>query len=750
MLKYFHATTCWMAVWLFVCLINPNANAQDSPPQAHSGAQTLSLGEVEKEIGNAYEKIQAAQRSATAETAARVGLTLEDLKAQVEKYTLLKAALSDLATALKRKEALAGQLEKVQEASKASIRQSVSSEPPYSLSFYDRFLQEAEQIEQTLKNLELAIPVANKTLEALQQRQAKVEQALQELAEPDETGQTSSASSIWKADLLRIDERILEVQLTHSRAHLENLKAEESIADLNYQTHRKQLDWVKVNLSVSQEDLDQQLAALDKRIDQLNKTLDRLIAEKSKIERTYDPQLLASHVNGVSDSATVAQERLQTQALWQETRQIGIDQTMESIRMLTDQKRVWQRRYDLHRNAQRADQLAAWEAASGQEVRKREQMIGAEQREQNGTMQQIDAIENRLANTAKPPTLVAQIKAQADALRQRIRQSIEFSGLLYASVQLDRRFLNEINAQQAQTPFFDQVMKVVLTAKRVWEYQVWMIDGNPVTVGKVFIALVILLVGLFAAKKVIKTIGRRLLQRTQVKQTTAATIEKLFSYLAYTMVVLFALRIVNIPLAAFAFLGGAVAIGIGFGAQNLINNFISGFIIMGEKPVGLNDLIEVEGVVGKVEEIGARCTRVRTGENIDILVPNSAFLEKNITNWTRTDNSIRTHVTVGVMYGSPVDQVRTLLLQAAGGVKEVAKTPSPFVLFTDFGDSALIFEVYFWIRVNRVIERRTVESEMRFRIDALFREADIVIAYPQQDVHLYAEQPLSIKTVPEG
>jgi potassium efflux system protein len=213
------------------------------------------------------------------------------------------------------------------------------------------------------------------------------------------------------------------------------------------------------------------------------------------------------------------------------------------------------------------------------------------------------------------------------------------------------------------------------------------------------------------------------------------------------MVLLLALRIVNIPLAAFAFLGGAVAIGIGFGAQNLINNFISGFIIMGEKPISLNDLIEVDGVLGRVEEIGARCTRVRTGENIDILVPNSAFLEKNITNWTLIDTTIRTHVGVGVAYGSPVNQVEKLLLQAAGDTDNIAKSPEPFVLFTDFGDNALMFQVYFWINVRRVIERRMIESRLRFRIDALFRDAGLVIAFPQRDVHLHADGPVPVKMV---
>jgi potassium efflux system protein len=213
------------------------------------------------------------------------------------------------------------------------------------------------------------------------------------------------------------------------------------------------------------------------------------------------------------------------------------------------------------------------------------------------------------------------------------------------------------------------------------------------------------------------------------------------------MILVFALRIVNIPIAAFAFLGGAIAIGIGFGAQNLINNFISGFIMMAERPINIGDLIELEGIVGKVEEIGARCTRVRTGENIHILVPNSSFLEKNITNWTLSDRRIRTKVTAGVIYGSPVRKVEELMVRAVMEEKKTLKTPLPFVLFHDFGDNALVFEVYFWITIHQIIERRLIESAIRFRIDDLFREAGIVIAFPQQDVHLDAAKPLKIRMI---
>jgi small-conductance mechanosensitive channel len=202
---------------------------------------------------------------------------------------------------------------------------------------------------------------------------------------------------------------------------------------------------------------------------------------------------------------------------------------------------------------------------------------------------------------------------------------------------------------------------------------------------------------------------------------------------------------VNIPLAVFAFLGGAVAIGVGFGAQNIINNFISGFILVTERPISIGDLIEVDGTLGGVEEIGARCTRVRTGENIHILVPNSTLLERNITNWTLSDKKIRTKVTVGVIYGSPVDKVKELLLRATEETDRVVKHPEPFVLFADFGDNALIFDVYFWISIEKVIERKRIESSVRFRIDDLFREAGIVIAFPQRDVHLDAHKPLELR-----
>jgi small-conductance mechanosensitive channel len=322
---------------------------------------------------------------------------------------------------------------------------------------------------------------------------------------------------------------------------------------------------------------------------------------------------------------------------------------------------------------------------------------------------------------------------------------LDFVSELIRTEQLAQRLLNETANIARQMSLLERLAKHGSDFKGLWNYEIIQIDNNSVTTRKAIFSLLILIVGIIVVKYLIRTFTGRLFRYANLKDTTAAGIQKVLLFSAYLLVFLFALRMVNIPLAAFAFLGGAVAIGVGFGAQNLINNFISGFIIMGERPISIGNLIEVDGVLGQVEEVGARCTRVRTGENIHILVPNSSFLEKNITNWTLSDQNIRTHITVGVIYGSPVRQVEELLLQAARENPLVIKPPEPFVIFQDFGDNALIFEVYFWISIKRVIERRIIESNIRFQIDKIFGEANIVIAFPQRDVHLDTQKPLELR-----
>ncbi len=199
------------------------------------------------------------------------------------------------------------------------------------------------------------------------------------------------------------------------------------------------------------------------------------------------------------------------------------------------------------------------------------------------------------------------------------------------------------------------------------------------------------------------------------------------------------LALLNVPLGAFAFVSGAVAIGVGFGAQNIINNFISGWILMWEKPIRIGDFLELGDVMGNVETINTRSTLIRRTDGVHMLIPNSHLLENTVVNWTLIDKQARGMVRVGVAYGSPVKQVAELIEQAVKSHDLIMKDPEPSVIFEDFGDNALIFDTFFW--VSTVSERglRFIKSDVRFKIEELFNQNDIVIAYPQRDVHIDGE-----------
>jgi small-conductance mechanosensitive channel len=278
-----------------------------------------------------------------------------------------------------------------------------------------------------------------------------------------------------------------------------------------------------------------------------------------------------------------------------------------------------------------------------------------------------------------------------------------------------------------------------------WRFEVVRIGDQPVRVGQCALALAIVLVGLWLARRVSRLLVRRLASLPGVKPNAVAAVEKLVFYALVLVVVAIALQTVNIPISAFAVLGGAFAIGLGFGAQNLFNNFMSGLILIIEQPIRVGDLIEVESHRGHVEDVGARCTRIRRADGVDLLVPNSRLLESTVVNWTLSDPRIRTSITVGFAYGSETALVKSVLERAAREHPRVLRSDDVNVLFTDFGDDALVFQLEFWTELRREFEKREVESDVRFRIDELAREAGLTIAFPQRDVHLDTAKPLDVR-----
>lgn len=268
-------------------------------------------------------------------------------------------------------------------------------------------------------------------------------------------------------------------------------------------------------------------------------------------------------------------------------------------------------------------------------------------------------------------------------------------------------------------------------------------SGPQITLGQVILTILIIAMGLLLSWYLQRFIGRQLI-KAKVDPNAVQTIQRLVFYSILVLLFVTALGMLRIPVTALAFISGAVAIGIGFGAQNIINNLISGWILMSERPVRIGDFVEINEHRGVVESIGNRSTRIKRVDGVHLLVPNSQMLERIVINWTLVDRDFRTFVRVGVVYGSPVRLVEELLYRAVDEQAEALKTPKPVVAFEDFGDNALIFDLFFWCKAMGERELRLIRSDIRFRIEELFSENDIVIAFPQRDVHLYAKNPIEV------
>ncbi|NIO42657.1 MAG: mechanosensitive ion channel, partial [Burkholderiales bacterium] len=190
--------------------------------------------------------------------------------------------------------------------------------------------------------------------------------------------------------------------------------------------------------------------------------------------------------------------------------------------------------------------------------------------------------------------------------------------------------------------------------RELWNYVLLSAPGGQsITVGEI-VAVILLLVGGYLFSRLIGFLLAQRLATTRLGSDVTYTIQRIAFFAILVLVVLTALSLLGVPLTAFAFATGAIAIGVGFGAQNIINNFISGWILMAERPIRIGDFIEIDKTLGTVERIGNRSTRIRRVDGVHLLVPNSLLLEQTVVNWTLVDKEIRTVVRVGVTYGSPV------------------------------------------------------------------------------------------------
>jgi small-conductance mechanosensitive channel len=254
-----------------------------------------------------------------------------------------------------------------------------------------------------------------------------------------------------------------------------------------------------------------------------------------------------------------------------------------------------------------------------------------------------------------------------------------------------------------------------------------------ITLGNILSFLCILIVGYALANLLAFTLRKLLLPRFPLQRGLPFTISKVTYYVLLVLVFLAALANAGMELNKFTLVTGALGVGVGFGLQNIVNNFASGLILLFERPIRVGDTVEMKGLLGIVRRIGARSSTIQTGEDAEVIVPNSNLISNEVINWTLSSVRRRVHISVGVAYGTEPERVLSLLIEVAAAHSGVTRNPKPEAYFVGFGDSALNFELRFWTYQEDWFR---LKSDVAVGLTKALREANIEIPFPQRELHI--------------
>lgn len=284
-------------------------------------------------------------------------------------------------------------------------------------------------------------------------------------------------------------------------------------------------------------------------------------------------------------------------------------------------------------------------------------------------------------------------------------------------------------------PFIlESVLGIKISTELSWLNKGISIGKAKITILNVCYVIIFLFLIGYISRIIRKALQDEVLPRTRLDIGARASLVNVVVYSLWILAIYTGINILGIDLSSLAFMAGALGIGIGFGLQNIVNNFVSGIILLFDPSIQVGDMVQVGEDWGTINRINIRTTVVQSFDNASLIIPNSHMLSDRVTNWSYKDPKVRRQVDVGVAYGSDVQLVRTVLLRIVNDMPEILADPAPRVDFMDFGDSALIFRVRFWIASPDFW--LTAPTELRFRIDEEFKKHGIEIAFPQQDIHI--------------
>ncbi|MDD0812376.1 mechanosensitive ion channel [Curvibacter sp. RS43] len=413
-------------------------------------------------------------------------------------------------------------------------------------------------------------------------------------------------------------------------------------------------------------------------------------------------------------------------------------------------QQVWQWRYDLYNATERSPEV-----------------IGRRLQAQANDLQAINLTVNSLmdgalsrrqgdasvAGPSAPPAIDTGLLDQLVNTLSQVNETEQNMSILRDEITFA---LEQVNPAKR---WFDHLLLQAESALRLfWEFNLFtlkeqlnvngqdVVTTQNITVGKSLGAILVLVVGYLVGAWLLKLLRQLAIRSLGVSERVANRAYKAALVVMVATLVVFSLNLVHVPLSVFTLFGGVLAVGLGFGAQSLVKNLIGALILQLTHPARVGDYIVVNQHAGFIKTMGWQFCVVRGFDGDESIISNMEMLSGSLINWTYQDKNMRRTVTVGVAYGSPVQQVIDLLLAVAAATPEALQDPAPMVYFNEFGDSSLTFQLKYWIRLDNA-SPAIIDSEVRHRINDALNAAGIVMAFPQRDLHVYQDQPFKVDLV---
>jgi len=698
------------------------------------------------------------------------GVSLQDVQLR---RALLQRRVFAYEQQLRNTDLLAGiRARRVETGRKAEVWSQFAESPPYSILLTDS-LREQIQVEGKKKSSnEAALSKLEQLIDESRLQAAHFEERIRQLNEQLESLMNGEGSTrlVWRRDFVRLRyevaaagvavldlERRIRLELVaESRMRLGLLQRKLMVAGAKAKFSHGDLIQVTERIEQQRKALREELGQVRVRREAAREALESAQNKMRGIKR--QPAAGPNAVKRIAETVSA-----------HEVRWGAVETSLQILRLLlecTDVERTaWEIRYAAYGSQRIASLREAERRLSSSKNRLdlwRDQVQQELEVSSRRIQFQADRLNSLPANAGIRPVIAENLSAlrETDHLLLRFMRRIEHLELLV------QRWEESLQLALKELPLTDRVQHLFSDAERffmrVWTFELFTaedtirVEGQTisgqrsVTVGKILMAIIILAGGVWITGLISRVMQPIIARRFNIETNQANLIQRWVRAAMIICLVLFSMASVKIPLTVFAFAGGALAIGLGFGMQTLLKNFVSGLILLFERPFRVGDVIDVDGQRGTVTAIGLRASVLELTDGKETMIPNSFLLESNVTNWAYSNRKVRFTVTVGVAYDADLRLVMHSLDNVAERHGLVLKEPKPHVLLTGFGDNALTFELRFWVTdVTQEIVAQ-ISSDLRLMIAAAFAEHGLVIAFPQRDIHIDAKRPLPVAVMPPG